>query len=193
MPNLPRSQLLALAVIVVAVLALGARWLGRSEPAPVGAAPAVERAPAAKPKRRDGGGRALVHVAGAVARPGVYRLPTGARVSDAVRRAGGPTAKGDPNAVNLAAEVADGAQIVIPRRGAAVAAGTSAAAAAGPVNINTATLEQLDTLDGIGPVTGEAIIAWRQEHGGFRSVEDLGQVSGIGPKTLEALRDDVTV
>jgi competence protein ComEA len=147
-----------------------------------------------------GGGRSLVHVAGAVVRPGVYRLPAGARVRDAVARAGGPTAKGDANAINLAAQVQDGVQIVVPRRGVATAAvsGAAASGAAGgapaaPVNLNTATLEQLDTLDGIGPVTAQAILAYRSEHGGFRSVEDLGQVSGIGPKTLEALRDKVSV
>lgn len=204
MSAMPRSQLVALGVIAVAVLALGGRWLSRGEPSGAVAAPAVERAPRAARAGAGGAGagagaRALVHVAGAVARPGVYRLPAGARVRDAVRRAGGATARGDADAINLAAQVQDGAQIVVPRRGAAAAAagspGTAApdAAPAAPVNLNSATLEQLDTLDGIGPVTAQAIIAWRTEHGGFRTVDDLGQVSGIGPKTLEALRDHVAV
>ncbi len=201
MPDVPRSQLVAYAVIAVAVLVLGARWMTRGQPAPAAAptAPLVEttreRPPGSGPSDRPRG--ATVHVAGAVARPGVYRLPASARVRDALRRAGGPTRRGDPNAINLAAEVADGVQIVVPRRGAAaapvVAATPGAEAPAPPVNLNSATLEQLDTLDGVGPVTAEAIIAYRQEHGGFRSVEDLGEVSGIGPKTLEALRDHVTV
>jgi competence protein ComEA len=195
-----RTQLAALGVIALAVLVLGARWLGREEQASGAvAAPVVEREGA--PRSAGGGGRhgTLVHVAGAVVRPGVYRLAAGARVRDAVARAGGPTAKGDANGINLAAQVQDGVQIVVPRRGLAPvpAAGGAAAvpggAPAAPVNLNTATLEQLDTLDGVGPVTAQAILAYRTDHGGFRSVEDLGQVSGIGPKTLEALRDKVTI
>lgn len=151
----------------------------------------------------------VVHVVGAVRRPGVYRLRRGDRVQDAVRRAGGATRRADAGAVNLAAPVQDGAQIVVPLRGStAPAAGGAPAAAApagvvgegatpaapvAPVNLNTATAEQLDTLDGVGPATAEKILAYRREHGGFRSVEDLGQVSGIGPKKLAALRGKVTV
>jgi competence protein ComEA len=146
---------------------------------------------------------ALVHVAGAVRRPGVYRLSAGARVKQAVERAGGARPGADVNAINLAAKVADGQQVVVPRRapaaGAAAAAvasggastGATGMAPAAPVNLNTATPEQLDTLDGVGPATAQKIIAWRTEHGGFRSVEDLSQVPGIGPKRMEALRDKV--
>jgi competence protein ComEA len=136
-----------------------------------------------------------------VRRPGVYRLTAGARVQDAVRRAGGATAKADVNAVNLAALVQDGVQVVVPAR-AAGGVGVAMAPAAGdgaggvpsaPVNLNTATAEQLDTLDGVGPATAAKILDYRKQHGGFRSVEDLGQVSGIGPKRLEALRGKVVV
>ena len=106
-----------------------------------------------------------------------------------------PTAKGDLNAINLAAKVADGQQVVVPRRGAAgVAAGGGAvpgAPASAPVNLNSATAEQLDTLDGVGPATATKILEWRQAHGGFRSVEDLAQVPGIGPKKLAALKPKV--
>jgi competence protein ComEA len=144
-----------------------------------------------------------VHVAGAVRHPGVYRLPPGARVKDAVGRAGGARPRADVNAINLAAKVVDGQQVVVPSRGAggtgaaatgapAETAGVGAASAPGPpISLNNATAEQLDTLDGVGPATAQKIIAWRTQHGGFRSVADLGQVPGIGPKKLAALKDRV--
>jgi competence protein ComEA len=143
----------------------------------------------------------VVHVAGAVRHPGVYRLSAGARVQDAVRRAGGPTGKADVNAINLAAVVQDGVQVVVPARGPAGAVATpiagdasaGVAAPAAPVNLNTATAEQLDTLDGVGPATAQKILDYRQQHGGFRTVEDLAQVPGIGPKKLAALRSKVQV
>jgi competence protein ComEA len=138
---------------------------------------------------------ALVHVAGAVRSPGVYRLRDGERVQDAVRRAGGPRAGADLNALNLAAKVADGQQVVVPRRGAAGAAVAGAAApgdpAQPPVSLNTATAEQLDTLDGVGPATASKILEYRRQHGGFRSIDDLGEIPGIGPKRLAALRGKV--
>jgi competence protein ComEA len=152
-------------------------------------------------------GRAVVHVAGAVRRPGVYRLAEGARVQDAVRRAGGAARGADLGAVNLAARVADGQQVVVPKRVAGAGAGAGAAGAGGapgagggaagaaaqgpPVSLSSATLEQLDTLDGVGPATAQKILDWRREHGGFRSVDDLGQVPGIGPKRLAVLRERV--
>jgi competence protein ComEA len=153
----------------------------------------IERAPAQT---------ALVHVAGAVRRPGVYRLRGGERVKDAVRRAGGAGHRADLNAINLAAKVADGQQVVVPRRGAATGA-SGAAAASGeaapgvggagqtPVSLNSATAEQLETLDGVGPATAQKILDWRQQHGGFRSIDDLSEVPGIGPKRLAALRPKV--
>ena len=117
-------------------------------------------------------GAAVVHVAGAVRRPGVYRMPAGARVEAAVRRAGGPTRRADLGAVNLAAEVEDGRQILVPRR-ARRAAGSRRASApepappGQPLNLNTATLEQLDTLSGVGPATAQKILDAREERGGF--------------------------
>jgi competence protein ComEA len=141
-----------------------------------------------------------VHVAGAVHRPGVYRLRAGARVVDAVRRAGGARRGADLSAINLAQKLEDGRQVLVMKRapGGAVAAGPGVpglpgTAPAPPVDLNTATLEQLDTLDGVGPATAQKILEYRQEHGGFGSVEELGQVSGIGPKRLAALRDHVRV
>ena len=160
--------------------------------------------PAAAPAEGLAAASSVVHVAGAVRRPGVYRLPAGARVQDAVRRAGGARGNSDVNAINLAAKVVDGQQVVVPSRTRAGAGGGGAVPAAGaaaasgtpgatgpPVSLNNATAEQLDTLDGVGPATAQKIIAWRTQHGGFRSVADLGQVPGIGPKKLAALRDRV--
>jgi len=145
-------------------------------------------------------GRATVHVAGAVRRPGVYRLAGDARVADAVDRAGGAERGADLTAVNLAAEIKDGRQIIVPEQGAAAAGGMPAAggastpgAPATPINLNTATLEQLDTLEGIGPGLAQRILTYRDEQGGFGDVEELGQVPGIGEKRLAALRERVTV
>jgi competence protein ComEA len=211
MPHVPRSQLVAYAVIAVAVLALGGRWLagraGGGEQAGAAALPAAaprERAPAGGDVRLGSSPRAaFVHVVGAVRRPGVYRLRGGARVQDALRRAGGATRRANVDAINLAAPVQDGAQIVVPRRGAAGAVASPTGADGGsagapavpsaPVNLNTATEEQLETLDGVGPATAAKILDYRRAHGGFRSVDDLDEVSGIGPKRLAALRDKVTV
>jgi competence protein ComEA len=131
----------------------------------------------------------VIDVAGAVARPGVYRLPAGARVEDAVRRAGGATAKAELEAINRAAKLADGQQVVVPERvpgGGGVVAGASSEE--GPISLGTATVEQLDTIDGIGPVTAQDIVEFRDEHGGLASVDQLDQVSGIGPATMESLR-----
>jgi competence protein ComEA len=144
-----------------------------------------------------------VHVVGAVRRAGVYRLRAGQRVQDAIARAGGATAHADLQAINLAAKVADGQQIVVPRKGsgggaaagsvAAEPGGGAAGPASGPVNLNSATAEQLDTLDGVGPATAQKILQFRQQHGGFSSIDDLSQIAGIGPKKLESLRTQVTV
>ena len=142
------------------------------------------------------GSDVVVDVTGAVARPGVYRLPAGSRVDDAVQRAGGATAKAETDSVNLAARLADGQQVVVPERMATGAGGTSTAAVAaagaaedGPISLATATAAELDTIDGIGPVTAEDIIEFREAHGGLSSVDQLDQISGIGPATMEALRE----
>jgi competence protein ComEA len=133
-----------------------------------------------------------VYVVGAVRRPGLYRLPQGARVADAVARAGGATRKADPAAVNLAAPVADGQQVLVPARlPRAVAAAQGVATPgvpAGPIQLSSATEEQLDSLPGIGPATAQKILDYRTEHGAFRSVEELDEVPGIGPTRVEQLR-----
>jgi len=193
-PQLALYLAVALAVVVLGVRTLRQDGAQRATASGAQPPPVVRIAPA-------GGGEAVVHVVGAVRRAGVYRLAVGSRVQEAVRRAGGPRRSADLDAINLAARVADGQQIVVPaRRDASGVAGAAAGAAgadagalpAGPINLNTATAEQLDQLDGVGPATAAKILAWRREHGGFRAVDDLAQVPGIGPKRLAALRPHVS-
>lgn len=143
-----------------------------------------------------GGSDVVVDVTGAVRKPGVYRLPAGSRVNDAVKRAGGPTGKAAVDSINLAARLADGQQVVVPEGapggggvGAGAAIGAAGAEEDAPISLGTATAAELDTIDGIGPVTAEGIIGFREEHGGLSSVDQLDQISGIGPATMEALRE----
>ncbi len=192
----PRQLALCLAGVVLAVV-LGLRQLGGEDG---GASGAAQRPVAAIEVQDDAkaGGRVVVHVAGAVRRPGVYKLPASARVDDAVARAGGPTRRADLGGLNLAAEVEDGRQVLVPERvraaGAAAATATTTTPAEGqPLNLNTATLEQLDTLSGIGPTTAQKILDFREERGGFGSVEELGEIPGIGDKRLATLREEVTL
>ena len=190
MPDLSRSQLAVYAAVVVALLLLGARAI-RAEGDSGEAAPSFSSG-GGKEFTFDSsgsGGDVVVDVTGAVARPGVYRLPAGARVTDAVERAGGATGAALSEAINLAARLADGQQVVVPKRGPAGAPlGFTEAGEEGPISLGTATVEQLDTIEGIGPVTAQDIIEFRDEHGGLSSVDQLDQVSGIGPATMESLR-----
>jgi competence protein ComEA len=189
MAEIPRQQLGLYALAIVAVALIGARYLGHEHPG--SATVTADRKPVRLERSST---RAYVHVTGAVRHPGVYTLPSWARLDQALRRAGGASAKADLDGVNLAAKVADGQQVVVPRKGA-VAAGAEGTAApgapTGPISLNTATPEQLDQLDGVGPATAEKILEYRKQHGGFRSVDDLKQISGIGPKRFEALKDRV--
>ena len=184
-----RRLLLAAAGALAAILLLGRLVLGagtttQAEPLP--APPAVAAGVTGLPSSR-----VVVDVVGAVRRPGLYRLRQGSRIADAVARAGGATDKADLAQVNLAAPLADGEQVVVPRRGApgAVGGGSSTGAPAGPVQLSTATLEQLDTLPGVGPATAQKILDYREKHGAFSSVDELDAVPGIGPKRLEQLRE----
>jgi competence protein ComEA len=193
MPETPRHVLALWALGFVVVAVLGVRYLGRG-----GDAEPAASAPAIQVEEGAGGGssRVTVHVAGAVRRPGVYRLAPRSRVVDAVRRAGGARRRADLSALNLAAKLEDGRQVVVPLRaapGVPAANGGAGTAAEVPVDLNTATPEQLDELDGIGPGMAGAILEYREEHGGFGSVEELGQVPGIGEKRLAALREKVRV
>ena len=144
----------------------------------------------------DGGGaRIYVHVAGAVRRPGLLRLPEGARVAVAVDRAGGTLRQADLAGVNLAAKLEDGQQVIVPRRGATPGvAGSPAAAPPGTagapkLSLAAVTVEQLDELDGIGPTLSQRIVEYRTEHGGFRSLGELREVEGIGEKRFASLRE----
>ena len=139
------------------------------------------------------GGALYVHVAGAVKRPGLYRVRAGSRAASAIARAGGPARRADVAAVNLAAPLEDGQQVIVPRAGAGAAGGTGAAggAAGGKVSLATASPDQLDELDGIGPTLAERIVQYRDSHGGFRSVQELREVEGIGEKRFATLEDAV--
>jgi competence protein ComEA len=188
------------AAAAVAIALIGARYLHSGQPADTGAGARAggQRAPAQSVSVGGAaGGSAIVQVVGAVHRPGVYRMSGKERVDDAVRRAGGATTRADLAGINLAAKVNDGQQVVVPVRGAAPAAAAAGAGAGGapgqPLNLNAASAEQLDQLDGVGPATAQKIVAYRQQHGGFRSVSELDQVPGIGEKKLAALRDKVRV
>jgi len=146
-----------------------------------------------------------VYVCGAVKAPGVVRLPAGARVADALELAGGAAAKAELSGVNLAALVTDGQQILVPERGAAVASsstgggGVATASAAAPaaagalININSASVSELDVLDGVGPATAQKIVDYRTANGGFKSIDEIKNVSGIGDAKFAAMKDSITV
>jgi competence protein ComEA len=193
--TLTRTQLVLVVVPLVALLSVAGSRLagvGASE-GPAKVAPLVAGGPdGGDGARADTAPRLVVHVVGAVRRAGLFRLPEGARVADALARAGGPTKRADVSAVNLAAPLVDGQQVVVPRRGPPGSAPAGAPAAGSKVSLAIATIEQLDELPGIGPVTAQKIVDWRATHGPFRSVDDLDAIPGIGPARVEQLRDLVT-
>ncbi len=186
MPSLPvsRRRALVVAAVALALLAVGGRTL-------VGAGSATVEPAALVPEQSAAAAKLVVHVAGAVRRPGLYRLAEGKRVADAVAQAGGATASADTAAINLAAPLADGMQVLVPRR---AASGTEEgpSAAGGRPSLSSASLTELDALPGIGPVTAQKILDYRAAHGGFRSVDDLDAIPGIGPARIEQLRDLVS-
>jgi len=185
MPQISRARALAyVAVLLVALLLVGRLVFRKEQLAPAEVAPAALRAEP-EPVRK-----LLVHVVGAVRTPGLYRLDDGSRVDDAIRAAGGAKPKAALDAINLAAPVADGQQVNVPVRGRGTAESGSASAgtAASSVHLNTATLEELDTLPGIGPVTAQKILDYRDEHGAFSTVDELDAVPGIGPARLAELK-----
>ena len=202
--SLSRQAALAVSAVVLVLLVLVGHRLARTGTAraPAVAAPIgpVKGSPTARKLL-------VVHVVGAVRRAGLYRLPDGARVADAVARAGGAARMADLSAINLAAPLVDGVQVLVPRRvaegggagassaGRLGAAGSSDAAAGGlgrKLSLSAATVEELDQLPGVGPVTAQKIVDYRAAHGAFRSVDDLDAVPGIGPARIEQLRDLVT-
>ncbi len=191
--TLTRRQVVVLGLALLVVLALAGTRLARTGTAAAPARATPLAALKASPAPR---GRLVVDVVGAVRHPGLYRLHDGDRVFDAVARAGGATADAELAAVNLAAPLVDGTQVVVPARVASTP-GSPAVAPASPapaakVSLGSATVDQLDALPGIGPVTALKIIDWRTAHGPFRSVDALDEVPGIGPARIEQLRDLVT-
>jgi competence protein ComEA len=189
MPELSRSQIAVYGAVAVALLLLGARAI-RAEGSSGQSDASFSSGGGVTFHASGAGGDVVVDVAGAVARPGVYRLPAGSRVTDAVDRAGGATGGALLEAINLAARLADGQQVVVPMQGpgGAPLGAVGAVAEDGPISLGAATAEQLDTIDGIGPVTAQKIVEYRDQHGGLSSVDQLDQVSGIGPATMQSLR-----
>lgn len=198
--------MMAWAVAAAVVVFLGARAIGQrgsdaGPPPPV----SVQGGAAGGAGRGSAAARVYVHVAGAVRRPGLYRVRSGTRVAAAIDKAGGPGRRANLSGINLAAKVADGQQVVVPGPGVPGAGGSANAGAAGSapagagasagavkVSLGSATIEQLDGLDGIGPTLAKRIVEYRAKHGGFRSIEQLGEVDGIGEKRLQALKEAVS-
>ncbi len=185
------GALVAVAVVALALTA-GVVWRSRAQPVTV-AAPAVISSVSAAPT-----GEVVVDVQGAVRRPGLVRLQSGARVADAITAAGGLRPGATTAGLNLARRVTDGEQVLVLPPGAtpppaAAAGGAAPATSGGRLDLNLATLEQLDALPGVGPVTAKRILDWRAQHGRFASVDQLREIDGIGDKRFDTLRDLVTV
>jgi competence protein ComEA len=192
-----RSEIALIVLLGIAVVGAGLVVIVRSSDPP---APPVERVaatpePEASPSPA---GQVVVHVSGQVTTPGVYELPVGSRVQDAIGAAGGALGEADANALNLAAVLADGQKITVPKPGEAVPEagdGTSADPGGTPakVNLNHATQAQLEELPGVGPVLAQRILTHRQTKGRFTSPRQLLEVSGFGPKKYESVKDQITV
>ena len=191
LPEISRRQAIVVCVLALVLLVAAGKLLGARQPV------AQKRAARVKLVAAVGGSRAqlLIDVSGAVHRPGVYKLPTGSRVNDALLEAGGATGKADLTLINRAATLTDGQQVLVLEKVSAASAATApsgsaaTAAAAVPIHLNSATAEQLDELPGVGPATAERIIEYRTTNGPFKTVDELDSVSGIGPAKLADLRD----
>ena len=194
---LSRGEIAGLIVVLVALLGGAGLWYARSLPKPVTIAEEAPGAGAASASSPSPVPSLIVDVAGAVRRPGVYEFGEGDRVIDAIERAGGPLAKADLSLLNLAAPLTDGTQILVPKTGppgtTPAAGGAGSGAAGGLLNVNTASATDLETLSGIGEVLAATIVEYRDQNGPFASVDDLEDVSGIGPATLDEIRDQITV
>jgi competence protein ComEA len=194
--TLSRGEIAGLIVVLVAVLGGAGLWYARSLPKPVAIAEAGSGAAQQVSSSPSPAVTLIVDVAGAVHQPGVYEFVEGDRVIDAIEKAGGPMPKADLSLLNLAAPLADGTQILVPKAGppgASIPGGGAPGSAGGLLNINAASATELETLSGIGEVLAATIVEYRDQNGPFASVDDLLDVSGIGPATLEEIRDQVTV
>ena len=201
--SLSRGELAGLIAVLVITLAGAGLWYSRSLPKPVriasssGPVVAGQVAGAATASASASAAPIIVDVTGWVHDPGVYEFVTGDRVIDAVERAGGAKPGADLSILNLAAPLTDGTQVVVSKEGAAAVgvtgSSTGGTTAGALININTATATEFETLSGIGEVLAAAIVDYRTENGPFTSVDELEDVSGIGPSTLDEIRDQVTV
>jgi competence protein ComEA len=199
--SLSRGELAGLALVVVATVAGAGLWYLRSLPRPVeiaapSAGPPFVAGEAATVTSSPTPVAIIVDVAGWVRKPGVYEFSEGDRVIDAVNEAGGAKKGADLTSLNLAAPLADGTQVVVAKAGSSTGAtsgSTGGSSGTTLVNVNTASETELETLPGVGPVTSAAIIDFRTQNGPFSTVDDLIDVSGIGPSTLEQMRPFVTV
>jgi competence protein ComEA len=197
--EVPRPWRLAGGLAGVAALAVGGWLLLRDPAAPVestlprAGSSAVTTIAGGTGRAGAPGGEVVVDASGAVAHPGLYRLPAGSRVADLVAAAGGPALDADIDRVNLAAPLADGTDIVVPRIGEPAPTQAGSTASSGPLDLNTATADELDELPGVGPATAKAIIDARTKAGRFGAVDDLLDIRGIGPAKLDAIRDLVRV
>ncbi|GAA2575985.1 ComEA family DNA-binding protein [Actinomadura fulvescens] len=191
-PGLPGARALALLGVVAALVAGIYLWMARPRPEPPTAAvssPTLSVASVASPVSR-----VVVHVSGKVRRPGVVTLPSGSRVADAIKAAGGARAGARTDTLNLARKLVDGEQIPVGVPAPAAAPAVSGAPTSGaPLDLNTATVEQLDDLPGVGPVLAQRIVDYRGQHGSFRSVDQLQEVSGIGTRRFTELKAMVRV
>jgi len=207
MPRVSRRQAMAYGVVILALMVLVGRSVvgtdSKGSPVAPEAAESLSLVSdqlAAEPDAD----LVLVHVAGAVREPGVYELKAGSRVTDAVERAGGPRARAWLESINLASQLVDGQQVMVPLRPAAASESTgvrasvtpgasdgllAGAATTGPISLSTASAAELERLPGVGPVTAEKIVDHRNEHGPFRSADELTAISGIGPARVDAIRD----
>lgn len=208
-----RRHLIAYLAAAAVLVVIAGRFLARDRgPDPVPSISMAAPASAIPARGRPRAAKRLiwVDVAGAVARPGLYSLPAGARVAAAITKAGGARPRANRAAVNLAAKLVDGQQVFVPPHGAGAPAAAGAAAGGSPgsgsasgsaapggasggtqISLSSASQAELEQLDGIGPALAQRIIQYREQHGGFRSIDELQQVSGIGDKRFEALKSSI--
>jgi competence protein ComEA len=202
-PSITRQQLIAWSALALVILLIGAYYLrGQISGGSAGPQAAPTLTMAVKEKTSTAA-FIKIHVAGAVNQPGLYEMTAGDRIADALAAAGGTQPEADLAGINLAAKLADGQQVLVPRTGETAAAGSAGAVAAaspgsdatfsGPMNLNSATVQQLENLEGVGPKTAQKIIDYREANGGFKTVEELMEVPGIGPSKFEQIKDQVCV